>query len=167
MPAKIFNKLQQWINVFTGLMLAFICVLVFVQVIMRYCFGRSLAWSEELARYLFIWVIYFGLNLAIRDEMETKVEIIDQFAGEKGRIVLAILRYLITLVVLAACFVSSLQLVKVGMKTLTSTLRIPAWIPYITFVVGFPMSFIEVCRRIYIYVGTLKAPAEKKEAVEA
>ena len=37
-------------------------VLIFVQVIMRYVLQSSLSWSEELARYLFIWMAYFAIS---------------------------------------------------------------------------------------------------------
>ncbi|MGE4296898.1 MAG: TRAP transporter small permease [Desulfovibrionaceae bacterium] len=42
-----------------GLMLA----IIFVQVIFRYCFGHSFEWSEELARFLFVWVVFLGSAL--------------------------------------------------------------------------------------------------------
>src|SRR5262245_66399091 len=38
----------------------------FAQVITRYGLGDPLIWSEELARYLFVWVSMIGAALAIR-----------------------------------------------------------------------------------------------------
>jgi TRAP-type C4-dicarboxylate transport system permease small subunit len=35
-------------------------IVVFAQVVFRYFFKSPLPWSEELARYLFIWLIYIG-----------------------------------------------------------------------------------------------------------
>ena len=32
-------------------------LLIFYQVVMRRCFNSSIAWSEELARYIFIWQV--------------------------------------------------------------------------------------------------------------
>jgi len=39
----------------------------FAQVITRYGLGDPLIWSEELARYLFVWVSMIGAALAIRE----------------------------------------------------------------------------------------------------
>ena len=39
-------------------LLSLMSLIIFVQVIMRYLMRNSLSWSEELARYLFIWSIY-------------------------------------------------------------------------------------------------------------
>ena len=36
-------------------LLSLMSLIIFVQVIMRYLMRNSLSWSEELARYLFIW----------------------------------------------------------------------------------------------------------------
>jgi len=49
------------IAVFTGI---FLCV--FAQVILRYLFNSPLTWSEELARYLFIWCAFLGWIIASR-----------------------------------------------------------------------------------------------------
>jgi TRAP-type transport system small permease protein len=49
------------IAVFVGI---FLCV--FAQVILRYVFNSPLTWSEELARYLFIWCAFLGWIIASR-----------------------------------------------------------------------------------------------------
>ena len=49
------------IAVFAGILL---CVLL--QVVFRYALGDPLTWSEELARYLFIWCAFLGWILASR-----------------------------------------------------------------------------------------------------
>src|SRR5438128_300629 len=53
---------------------AFIIILVFLltavtfaQVATRYVLGDPLIWSEEAARYLFVWVSMIGAALAIRE----------------------------------------------------------------------------------------------------
>lgn len=64
------NVLRRWaervidvaaIVVFTGI---FLCV--FAQVIFRYAFNSPFTWSEELARYLFIWCAFLGWIIASR-----------------------------------------------------------------------------------------------------
>jgi len=45
---------------------AVMTVVVFLQVLYRYVFAQSLQWSEELARYLFVWLSIFGAALALQ-----------------------------------------------------------------------------------------------------
>ena len=55
MLKKLWDNLEEYILVYS---MMFSVALVFVQVIMRYVFSNSLSWSEELARYLFLWQIW-------------------------------------------------------------------------------------------------------------
>ena len=41
-------------------------VVVFLQVLYRYVFAQPLQWSEELARYLFVWLSILGATLAVQ-----------------------------------------------------------------------------------------------------
>ncbi len=43
-------------------------IIIFIQVIMRYVFQNSLTWSEELARYMFVWLVYFAVSFTARRE---------------------------------------------------------------------------------------------------
>lgn len=56
--------------------LAVTTVLVFIQVVMRYVFNSSLLWSEEVARYLFIWESWLGVSLAARTGEHIAVEML-------------------------------------------------------------------------------------------
>lgn len=46
-----------------GLFLAIMLLLLAYQVVLRWL-GSSNSWSEEIARYMFIWVVYIGGSLA-------------------------------------------------------------------------------------------------------
>ena len=52
----------------------FSVALVFLQVIMRYVFSSSLSWSEELARYLFLWQIWLGASYAVKERKHLRIE---------------------------------------------------------------------------------------------
>ena len=50
-----------------------VCVM-FAQVVFRYIFNNSLSWSEELIRFLFVWLTFLGGALAIKDKTHIAVE---------------------------------------------------------------------------------------------
>lgn len=56
------------------LMMMAMAGLVFANVVSRYVFGDSLNWSEEIARYLMIWVTYIGAGLAMREGQHVAIE---------------------------------------------------------------------------------------------
>lgn len=40
--------------------------IIFIQVIMRYVFNNSLSWSEELGKFLFVWISWLGISIGAR-----------------------------------------------------------------------------------------------------
>ena len=46
--------------------LALMSIIIVLQVFFRYVLNNSLSWSEELARYLFIWMIYVGISYGVK-----------------------------------------------------------------------------------------------------
>lgn len=57
-------------------LLAAATIIVFLQVIMRYAFDSSLSWSEESARYLFIWLIYLGISYCAKHDRHIRVDLL-------------------------------------------------------------------------------------------
>ena len=59
---KLFKGIDYLTGILTGLMVLF----VFMNVVLRTCFNSGLTWSEELSRYLFVFVTYVGAISAMR-----------------------------------------------------------------------------------------------------
>ena len=49
-------------------------IIIFIQVVMRYVFQSSLTWSEELARYMFVWLVYFSVSYTARREKHIRID---------------------------------------------------------------------------------------------
>lgn len=56
------------------ILMSVMTILVFVQVVMRYVFQNSLSWSEELARYIFIWLIFLGISYGCKLRKHIKID---------------------------------------------------------------------------------------------
>jgi C4-dicarboxylate transporter, DctQ subunit len=70
-----FDQLLTAINklvccIFFGAML----INVFGSVILRYIFNFSFRWSEELTRFLFIYVVFLGIPIAFREKLHVSIE---------------------------------------------------------------------------------------------
>ena len=61
----------------------FACVLA--QVVLRYGFDRPLVWSDELARYLFVWCAFLGWIVAARRRSHLAIGVIADRCGPRGR----------------------------------------------------------------------------------
>lgn len=79
MLKKMWDHLEEYILVGS---LIFTVALIFIQIIMRYVFQQSLSWSEELARYVFLWQIWLGASYAVKEQRHLRIEVLkDAFKG--------------------------------------------------------------------------------------
>ena len=69
------DKLEEYLMVF---LVAVMTVLIFVQVVMRYVFSNSLAWTEELSRYLFLWSIWLGASYGVKTKTHVKLTVLTE-----------------------------------------------------------------------------------------
>lgn len=75
----------------------FICILMLVQVISRYVFGRAITWAEEAATIAFVPMVYCGYAAAVTDRKHVSVEAIQFFMPFKVRKVMKIVSQIIFL----------------------------------------------------------------------
>ncbi|GEO87021.1 MULTISPECIES: TRAP transporter small permease [Alphaproteobacteria] len=76
-------------------LMALMSVLIGVQIFMRYVMGASLSWSEELARYFFIWMTYVGVAYAVRMDAHIRVTMATDLLSPSGRLFVRILTHVI------------------------------------------------------------------------
>ena len=71
------RMLEKWFEpvVIVG-MLGAIIALVFADVVARFAFSTSIAVANELARFCFVYMIYFGVSYAIRERRHMRVTVV-------------------------------------------------------------------------------------------
>ena len=81
------------------------CLCVLVQVISRNFLPNAPSWTEELARYSFIYMVAFGVGLAALKHEFVNVEFMGDFLNKKNPKALKILNLVIEFAILAMCLV--------------------------------------------------------------
>lgn len=79
---SFFDRLEEYILV-GGL--AVLVFLVCLQVTMRYFFHTGLTWSEEVARFLFLWLVWLGAAYAAKRGSHLRIEAFVQKLSPKSR----------------------------------------------------------------------------------
>jgi len=64
---RFFDGAERLVEVFMAICLGAMGILVFSNVVLRYFFNYSITWTEEISRFLFIWVIFLGAVGALRE----------------------------------------------------------------------------------------------------
>lgn len=79
----VMRKSLLWLNDIETLvcewLLALFVVLLFAQIVSRQVFNHSIAWSEELSTYMFVWFAYLGAVVAAKMSAHNRVTVHMQF----------------------------------------------------------------------------------------
>ena len=54
-------------------------VILGIQVFMRFFLHSSIAWQEEMCRFLFIWTVYFGISLGVKRREHIRIVLLFRF----------------------------------------------------------------------------------------
>ena len=76
---KLLEKVRLVLYWFSCTAMMIMLVTIFVQVISRYCFHYTPEWSEELARYLFVYVVFLGGALIMGESGHLAVEFLPTY----------------------------------------------------------------------------------------
>lgn len=61
-----FHGLEILLEVLASILLAIFCIAVIAQVITRFVFNAPLAWTEEISRYSFVYMLFTGCTVGVR-----------------------------------------------------------------------------------------------------
>ncbi|SBW09904.1 Tripartite ATP-independent periplasmic transporter DctQ component [uncultured delta proteobacterium] len=130
--------------------LVFSVILIFVQVIMRYIFGNSLSWSEELARYLFVWQIWLGVSYAARNRTHLRITIVkDRLSPNAQKILeLAVTAVWVGFGLFVAYKGSTLVMKVARFNQLSSALQIPMMYVHMAVPVGCGLMVIRLIENV-------------------
>ena len=97
---KLSKLVNGILNVLIVLTLAMMCILVFGNVVLRYVFNSGITWSEEMSRFLFVWMVFLGAIAALKENMHLGVDIVINALPHKAKKVVFIVSNLLVLYVL-------------------------------------------------------------------
>ncbi|RSL35349.1 TRAP transporter small permease [Salibacterium salarium] len=148
-------RLVRWLDehVEEVLLVAFSVVMVVViamQVFMRYVVGDSLSWSEELARFCFIWLVYIGISYGVKKQRHIKVDAMLILFKQKGKIVMNMIANVIFLIfaVVVIYYGQSVALRILELGQESPALHIPMGIVYLATPVGMGLTAIRLIQQL-------------------
>ncbi len=102
-----------------------IFVVVLVQVFFRYVLGRPLMWTEEAARYLYVWTCYLGAAVAFRRGAHIRIGVLVDRLSPPARRAAELVGLACTAVFLAVFLAQAAQLAWLSHGTLAITFPLP------------------------------------------
>ncbi len=157
---KLLNeKLEMYICI---TLMSIIAIVLFIQVFMRYVVQASLSWSEELARYLFVWLVYIGISYGAKVMRHIKIDAGLYFFPRAWRRYVVILGDTVFLIfsLVVVYFAWGLVVRQYTIGQLSPAMLIPMWIVYAAPCVGFFLTAIRQVQTIIYRIKHLKDPYE-------
>ncbi|MCL1809233.1 MAG: TRAP transporter small permease [Clostridiales bacterium] len=133
------------------LLLAVMTFVTSLQVICRIA-GIPLSWSEEVARFVFVWIIYLSCSYAVKEDKHIKIDAVLLLFKERGKFALRMISNLLFLVFAVVVSYQGAILVSkiVTIQHQTSpALGISMGIPYSSFVIGCMLMSIRLIQSTY------------------
>ena len=123
-------------QVFIGIMMGIMFVLVFINVVTRYVFGFSFATTEEISTFLMIWITYIGAGLALREGRLAAIDLFQDLLPEKVRRATRAMIGVIILIFFSILAYYGAKMVQFGWAQETWATQIPRGIPYLAVPIG-------------------------------
>ena len=83
--SRIVESYYRSIKIVMAVLLAAMVVLVFGNVVLRYVFNSGIAISEELSRWLFVWMVFLGAIVGLREHAHLGVDSFVKLLSPTGR----------------------------------------------------------------------------------
>lgn len=114
---KLLHFLDKLEEILLVLMFAAMVLVIFGQVIMRYVFNNSLSWSEELGKFLFVWISWIGISIGAKRNEHIKITMFVDKCSPKNAMICNVLSEII---VFGICLVTAFY----GMELVSSQAHI-------------------------------------------
>jgi len=144
-----YNKIAEVLSI---ILLIAITIIVFVSVGARYIFKMPFEWSEEFARYGFIYICFFGFALAEKSGDHFRITYFVDKAPAKLRLLIEIFLHVLMFIVLYQFFMQSVAYYNQGRSGISTIMLIPLNYIYAALPIGIVLMGLN---RIKIFAETL------------
>ncbi|MFZ2296453.1 MAG: TRAP transporter small permease [Polaromonas sp.] len=124
MIKKLIDAYCQFISYLIAAALAVMVVLVFGNVLMRYAFDSGFIVSEELSRWLFVWLTFLGAVVAVRDNGHLGTDMLVGRLGPAGKKICMGLSLLLMLYCLWLLFKGSYDQTVINWDTTSAVMEV-------------------------------------------
>ena len=143
--AALMRHLETVIAVTLGVMV----VLVFGNVVLRYGFNSGITESEELSRYLFIWLTFLGAIVAMHEHAHLGIDSVLRVLPRAGKIFCVVVSDLMMLATVGMLFSGSWKQTVINLQTRSPVSQVPLALIYVVGLVASVLMAILLLRNLY------------------
>jgi TRAP-type C4-dicarboxylate transport system permease small subunit len=143
------EKLYKLLKTFSFLLMLTMVVIIFAQVLARYAFSNSLSWSEEIGRYLFVWMTFIGSAIAVRNRLHVSLDMFVSHLPRQLQKICLLISYVSMAVFTAVLIYGGYRFVVRGSQQISAAMQLPMHYVYIVLPVGGGLIFFYLLKDLY------------------
>ncbi|MBO8141282.1 MAG: TRAP transporter small permease [Firmicutes bacterium] len=164
---RVSDALDRVARALVAVLVAVMSIVLIAQVFFRFVLQNSLSWSEELSRYLFVWVSMLGAGIALRQHFHPGLTLVVDRLPPRARAAVKVLAQLLVLALLIVVIREGYELGRMNAWQRSPAMGIPMTYPYAAVWVGAAVMAVHVVRfllqAMVALLGWSAEPAAKTE----
>ena len=146
----IYNRLLRTLEVAVVIFALALIAIVFSSVICRYFLNASLAWSEELSRFLFVWIMLISAVLVNERYGHMQFDYFIEHIPEKAKHIVQMISSLIVAIICVVLIIGGYIITTESMDWLSPALQIPYAAVNCIISISFSLLLIQTVKR-FVY----------------
>lgn len=120
---KVLDRYCRILSLAMAAALGGMVILVFTNVVLRYAFNSGIAVSEELSRWLFVWVTFMGAVVSIKDGSHLGTDTLVSRLSLVGKKTCFVVGHLLMIFICGLLFKGTLDQVKINWTTTSAAME--------------------------------------------
>lgn len=142
--------------------MAVVCILLMVQVFFRYVLNSPLIWSEECARYTFVWIVMLGLGYNVRTGNNISVSLLTSHLPKTAQKVLDFVTDLVVAGVYICCLPPILQYLSMQSRIKSTAMRMPMGLLAVSVLIGVASMILQLLLKAVRTAKSIRAEKSMK-----
>ena len=151
---KLGAVIDKLVNVICTILIAVMTCIVLLQVSTRFLPVKNPNWTEELSRYIMIYIAYIGASIGIREWTNVGVDFIIERLPKAAKYFMNLLiRFSILCFWCVALYLSIQIFPKTGMRQLSASMRFPIFYAQCSIIIGSVLCIIQGLIQVIVYAA--------------
>lgn len=155
---NIINRMNLGMKHLLNVMMFVMVIVVFLQVLFRFVIDSPLAWTEEMARYLLIWITFLGAAYAMSVKAHPGVEIVVEKLPKRLQKGVLVISTLLSILFFLILITQSIEMIQRSMIQTSPALHLPMGWVYTIIPVSSVLFLINL---LYITITELVSKGER------
>ena len=163
MAARSFFGLIEFIvRIVTNILMAANFILIITSVFCRYVLADPIIWSEELAKFMLVWMVFLAGSSAIMRWENIRVTIVEEhLSPTHAKVLDSFLKVLATVFIMYLFYLAITSIPNVWHREMAPALGIPMVVPQLGVIVGLGLMVLQ-CIGVLIETFKSKSAAPRE-----